>query len=75
MLCNVTTIALQRQRSVTMRSRLVVGEWQSTRSLAFDTMRDSWIERGAALGLARVDWPKVAAALGFKSRAVSDVGH
>ena len=42
---------------------VVAGQWQATRAGAFDTMRDLWIERGEALGLARIDWPKVAAAL------------
>jgi hypothetical protein len=42
---------------------VVAGQWQPTRASAFDTMRDLWIERGEALGLARVDWTKVAAAL------------
>jgi len=42
---------------------VVAGQWQATRARAFDTMRDLWIERGEALGLARIDWAKVAAAL------------
>ena len=42
---------------------VVAGQWAATRAGAFDTMRDLWIERGESLGLARVDWPKVAAAL------------
>ena len=42
---------------------VVAGQWQSTRAEAFRTMRDLWIERGEALGLARIDWEKVADAL------------
>ena len=42
---------------------VVAGQWQATRARAFDARRDLWIERGQALGLARVDWAKVAAAL------------
>ena len=42
---------------------VVAGQWQPTRAGAFDTMRDLWIERGEALGLARIDWAKVAVAL------------
>ncbi len=42
---------------------LVTGEWGATRGDAFRTMRDSWVERGDALGLAHFDWEKVAAAL------------
>lgn len=42
---------------------VVAGQWHATRADAFNAMRDLWIERGEALGLARVDWPKVADAL------------
>jgi hypothetical protein len=42
---------------------VVSGQWASTRADAFRTMRDVWIERGEALGLARIDWEKVAVAL------------
>jgi hypothetical protein len=42
---------------------VVSGEWGATRADAFRTMRDLWIERGEALGLARIDWEKVAVAL------------
>jgi len=42
---------------------VVSGQWGSTRADAFRTMRDLWIERGEALGLARIDWEKVAVAL------------
>lgn len=42
--------------------RIVKGEG-STRAAAFGAMRDMWIERGEALGLASVEWEKVATAL------------
>jgi hypothetical protein len=42
---------------------VVAGQWGKTRADAFHTMRDLWIERGESLGLVRVDWEKVAAAL------------
>jgi len=42
---------------------VVSGIWSSSRALAFQTMRDLWIERGEGLGLARIDWQKVADAL------------
>jgi hypothetical protein len=42
---------------------LVTGPWGSTRADAFRAMRDLWVERGDALGLAHIDWEKVAVAL------------
>jgi hypothetical protein len=45
-------------------SQLVVaGEWGKTRVDAFHSMRDLWRERADSLGLARVDWERVADAL------------
>jgi hypothetical protein len=41
----------------------VTGSWEASRKAAFETMRDLWIQRGEALGLAHVDWAKVADAL------------
>ncbi len=42
---------------------VVVGQWNASRTDAFRAMRDLWIARGDALGLARVDWDKVEGAL------------
>ena len=42
---------------------VVTGTWSPSRAAAFRTMRDLCVERGEALGLARIDWDKVAAAL------------
>lgn len=42
---------------------VVTGTWSSSRAAAFRTMRDLCIERGEGLGLAKIDWDKVAAAL------------
>jgi len=41
----------------------VTGAWCPSRAEAFRTMRALCIERGEALGLARIDWDKVAQAL------------
>jgi len=41
----------------------VTGGWCPSRVAAFRTMRELCVERGEALGLARVDWDKVAEAL------------
>ena len=42
---------------------VVTGAWSSSRGEAFRTMRELCVERGESLGLARIDWDKVAAAL------------
>ena len=42
---------------------VVTGSWSSSRAAAFRTMRDLCVERGEGLGLTRIDWDKVAAAL------------
>jgi hypothetical protein len=42
---------------------VVAGSWGDTRASAFGTMRDLWLERGASLGLARIDWECVRVAL------------
>ena len=42
---------------------VVAGSWGDTRATAFGTLRDLWVERGASLGLARIDWESVRAAL------------
>jgi hypothetical protein len=42
---------------------VVAGQWGASRADAFRAMRDLWIERGAGLGLARIEWDKVAVAL------------
>ena len=42
---------------------VVTGTWASSRAAAFKTMRELCVERGEALGLARIDWDKVGAAL------------
>jgi hypothetical protein len=42
---------------------VVAGQWGASRADAFRTMRDLWIERRAGLGLARIEWDKVAVAL------------
>jgi len=41
----------------------VTGAWCPSRAEAFRTMRALCIERGEALGLARIDWDKVGQAL------------
>ena len=42
---------------------VVTGTWASSRAAAFKTMRELCVERGESLGLARIDWDKVGAAL------------
>lgn len=42
---------------------VVTGAWSASRTEAFRTMRELCVERGEGLGLARIDWDKVAAAL------------
>lgn len=42
---------------------VVSGAWAASRADAFKTMRDLWVERGEGLGLARIDWEKVAVEL------------
>lgn len=42
---------------------LVVGAWGATRTDAFHAVRDVWLEKGPSMGLATVDWDKVATAL------------
>ncbi len=42
---------------------VVSGSWAASRADAFKTMRDLWVERGEGLGLARIDWEKVAVEL------------
>ena len=42
---------------------VVTGAWSSSRAAAFKTLRELCVERGEGLGLARIDWDKVGAAL------------
>jgi hypothetical protein len=42
---------------------VVAGQWAASRAEAFRTMRELWVERGEGLGLARIEWDKVAVAL------------
>ncbi len=42
---------------------VVVGSWGATRSDAFRAVRELWLEKGPSLGLAILDWDKVASAL------------
>jgi hypothetical protein len=42
---------------------VVVGSWGATRSDAFRAVRELWLDRASSLGLAVLDWDKVASAL------------
>ncbi len=42
---------------------VIVGGWGASRTEAFRAMRDLWVSKGPALGLAAFDWDQVAQAL------------